>query len=64
MDGAHEMAFTPILCAAKSGASHDPSSLKVRTDTLESELAQARIGPSSWGAHAIALTAITKSSQH
>ena len=32
--------------------------LKVRTETLPSELAQARIGPSSCGAHEMALTAV------
>lgn len=54
--GAHETEVTPRVCAGKRDASHVPSLLKVRTETLPSELAQARIGPSSCGAHAMALT--------
>lgn len=54
--GAHETEVTPRVWAGKRDASQVPSLLKVRTETLPSELAQARIGPSSCGAQAIALT--------
>jgi len=70
-DGAHETALAPVPCAGKIDASVEPSSFcqlcesvrpgdgslwKLRTEIFPSLDAQARIGPRSYGAHAIEFT--------
>lgn len=54
--GAQLTELTPNLWAARMEASQVPSLWKVSTLTLPSELAHARVGPSSWGAQLIELT--------